>query len=61
MFPQIFVILIASRSLGGDLSDEDARFAAFLEANGWSGEMGASESIDDLVLKEKGELEKADR
>jgi hypothetical protein len=43
-------------SLGGDLAEEDAKFAAFLEANGWSGEVGASESIDDLVAAtEKGE------
>jgi hypothetical protein len=41
-------------SLGGDLAEEDAKFAAFLHANGWSGEMGASESVDDLVA-EKGE------
>ncbi|KAJ7343107.1 MFS general substrate transporter [Mycena albidolilacea] len=57
----LVTVLFIRNDLGGDLSDEDARFAAFLEANGWSGEMGASESIDDLVLKEKGELEKADR
>ncbi|KAJ7074137.1 MFS Git1p-like glycerophosphoinositol permease [Mycena amicta] len=43
-----------ANSLGGDLAEEDARFAAFLEANGWSGEIGAPESIDELVAAEKG-------
>jgi hypothetical protein len=49
------LLTLASCSLGGDLADEDAKFAAFLEANGWSGEMGASESVDQLVVTEKGE------
>ncbi|KAI5474287.1 MFS transporter [Pseudohyphozyma bogoriensis] len=37
--------------LGGDLSIEDERFAAYLEANGWQGEVGAAESVDELVEK----------
>ncbi|KAJ7172153.1 MFS Git1p-like glycerophosphoinositol permease [Mycena filopes] len=51
----LVTVLFIRNDLGGDLADEDAKFAAFLEANGWSGEMGASESIDDLVEREKGE------
>ncbi|KAJ7047159.1 MFS Git1p-related glycerophosphoinositol permease [Mycena alexandri] len=51
----LVTVLFIRNDLGGDLAEEDAKFAAFLEANGWSGEMGASESIDDLVTTEKGE------
>ncbi|KAJ7096464.1 MFS Git1p-related glycerophosphoinositol permease [Mycena crocata] len=51
----LVTVLFIRNDLGGDLAEEDARFAAFLEANGWSGEMGASESIDELVVTEKGE------
>ncbi|KAJ7940286.1 MFS Git1p-related glycerophosphoinositol permease [Mycena leptocephala] len=51
----LVTVLFIRNDLGGDLADEDAKFAAFLEANGWSGEMGASESVDQLVVTEKGE------
>ncbi|KAF7338018.1 MFS transporter [Mycena venus] len=50
----LVTVLFIRNDLGGDLADEDAKFAAFLEANGWSGEMGAAESVDELVSKEKG-------
>ncbi|KAJ7709519.1 MFS Git1p-related glycerophosphoinositol permease [Mycena rosella] len=52
----LVTVLFIHNDLGGDLAEEDAKFAAFLEANGWSGEVGASESVDDLVATaEKGE------
>ncbi|KAJ6531332.1 major facilitator superfamily domain-containing protein [Mycena capillaripes] len=51
----LVTLLFVRNDLGGDLAEEDARFAAFLAANGWSGEMGASESVDELVVTEKGE------
>ncbi|KAJ7685498.1 major facilitator superfamily domain-containing protein [Mycena polygramma] len=52
----LVTVLFIRNDLGGDLAEEDATFAAFLEENGWSGEMGASESIVDLVVvTEKGE------
>ncbi|KAJ6597270.1 major facilitator superfamily domain-containing protein [Mycena vulgaris] len=51
----LVTVLFIRNDLGGDLAEEDAKFAAFLEANGWSGEVGASESIDELVATEKGE------
>ncbi|KAF8211836.1 MFS general substrate transporter [Mycena galopus ATCC 62051] len=52
----LVTVLFIRNDLGGDLSEEDARFAAFLEANGWSGEIGANESVDELVEKEKADL-----
>ncbi|KIY43238.1 MFS general substrate transporter [Fistulina hepatica ATCC 64428] len=39
--------------LGRDLAEEDAKFQAYLEANGWQGEVGAEESVDSFD-KEKG-------
>ncbi|KAJ6453466.1 MFS Git1p-related glycerophosphoinositol permease [Mycena vitilis] len=52
----LVTVLFIRNDLEGDLAEEDARFAAFLEENGWSGEMGASESIVDLVVvSDKGE------
>ncbi|KAJ7085741.1 major facilitator superfamily transporter [Mycena belliarum] len=56
----LVTVLFIRNDLGGDLAEEDAKFAAFLTANGWSGEVGASESIDDLVASaaaEKGHRE----
>lgn len=44
--------------LDGDLAIEDANFQAFLEANGWHGDIGAAESVDALVQSEKGEVAK---
>lgn len=32
-------------SLGGDLELEDQKFAAYLEANGWNGHVGADEAL----------------
>ncbi|KAK0466921.1 major facilitator superfamily domain-containing protein [Desarmillaria tabescens] len=40
--------------LDGDLAIEDAKFQVFLEANGWHGDVGAAESVDALVVSEKG-------
>ncbi|CAK5277228.1 unnamed protein product [Mycena citricolor] len=53
----LVTIFFIRNDLGGDLAEEDARFAAFLEANGWQGKIGATESIDKLVVAEKGENE----
>ncbi|KAG7445067.1 MFS Git1p-like glycerophosphoinositol permease [Guyanagaster necrorhizus] len=44
--------------LDRDLAMEDANFQAFLEANGWHGDVGAAESVDALVASEKGEVSK---
>ncbi|KAJ7510202.1 MFS Git1p-related glycerophosphoinositol permease [Mycena galericulata] len=51
----LVTVFFVRNDLGGDLAEEDARFAAYLEANGWKGEMGAAESIDELMAEEKGE------
>ncbi|KAJ6531330.1 hypothetical protein B0H19DRAFT_476145 [Mycena capillaripes] len=51
----LVTVFFIRNDLGGDLAEEDARFAAFLEANGWSGEMGTPEAFDELVATEKGE------
>ncbi|KAL8290051.1 hypothetical protein RQP46_002990 [Phenoliferia psychrophenolica] len=40
--------------LGGDLALEDEKFAAYLEANGWSGPVGADASVEALIEEEKG-------
>lgn len=46
-------------SLGGDLALEDAKFQAYLEANGWQGDVGLHDGVG-LVANEKGEsVEKA--
>lgn len=42
-------------SLGGDLAEEDARFAAYLEQQGWEGEMGITGTealVDSEEMKE---------
>ena len=43
----------SSYSLGGDLELEDRKFATFLAANGWTGEVGADASVEALVADEK--------
>ncbi|KAK4704660.1 hypothetical protein P7C70_g1551, partial [Phenoliferia sp. Uapishka_3] len=53
----IVTFFFIRNDLGGDLAIEDAEFAAYLEANGWRGEVGAAESVDALVIEEKGEKE----
>ncbi|KAF7322437.1 MFS transporter [Mycena chlorophos] len=48
----VVTIFFIRNDLDGDLAEEDARFAAYLEANGWNGTIGAPEgSVDDLVAE----------
>lgn len=56
MTNQIFFLF--SSSLDGDLALEDSKFAAYLAANNWSGEVGADDQIRQVdSFAEKGEKE----
>lgn len=55
-FLSLALTLLPPNSLGGDLALEDAKFAAYLEANGWHGDVGAPEPIDELTVEEKAAL-----